>query len=59
MQTPYDPAIGHEGDLFGGSTFMFYCPEQDITVVGAMNVTSLPLRQVFHDTQALAKVVTQ
>ncbi|WP_247235580.1 serine hydrolase [Telluribacter sp. SYSU D00476] len=59
VSTPYGSAMGHEGDLFGASSFMFYFPEQDITVVGAMNVTSYPLRLAFADYKEIARVVTQ
>jgi D-alanyl-D-alanine carboxypeptidase len=57
LQTPYGQALGHEGDMFGGSAFMYHFPEHDVTIVGAMNVTSYPLRQVFSDYQELSKVL--
>jgi CubicO group peptidase (beta-lactamase class C family) len=57
LETPYGTAIGHEGDDFGLSSFMFHFPDRDVTVVGFMNVTSKPFRDLFFDYEALTKVV--
>jgi D-alanyl-D-alanine carboxypeptidase len=57
LETPYGTAMGHEGDGYGYSSFMFHFPDQDVTVVGFMNVTSKPFRDVFRNYNALVKVV--
>lgn len=57
LETPYGTALGHEGDDYGYSSFLFHFPDQDVTVVGFMNVTSKPFRELFRDYPAIAQVV--
>lgn len=59
LETPYGTALGHEGDDYGLSSFVFHFPERDVTVVGFMNVTSQPLRKVFRNYDALARLVAE
>jgi len=57
LETPYGTAFGHEGDRYGFSSFMFHFPGRDVTVVGFMNATSSPFRDLFRNYNALTKVI--
>jgi D-alanyl-D-alanine carboxypeptidase len=35
--TPYGNSIGHEGDYIGASSFIYYFPESDVTIVMGTN----------------------
>lgn len=57
IKTPYGRAIGHEGGAYGHSAFVFYFPEQDVTVAAYMNVISAEFRNLFHDYNKLAEML--
>jgi D-alanyl-D-alanine carboxypeptidase len=57
IKTKYGRAIGHEGGAYGHSAFVFYFPEQDVTIAGYMNVISAEFRNLFHDYNKLAEVI--
>jgi D-alanyl-D-alanine carboxypeptidase len=57
INTTHGQAIGHEGGAYGHSAFVFYFPEQDVTIAAYMNVISAEFRNLFHDYNQLAEIL--